>query len=126
MPTQIEYDGEGIFYTRWTDPLTWEDIDGQIKYVQGYASEHGIDRLVVIIDLSNCSRIPMEVQNLRQRVTEDQHTIGYVVVKTNLLAKVAVRMLDRLTAREYRDAETPEEAIALARDMLRKHEQVKQ
>ncbi|MCA9906384.1 MAG: hypothetical protein KC547_21160, partial [Anaerolineae bacterium] len=94
--------------------------------VLGFADEHGIERLVVIIDLSNCSRIPMEIQNMRSRATMDQRTIGYVIVKMHLLAKVMVRMLDRLTPQQYVTAETPDEAINRARDMLRKHEQVKQ
>ena len=126
MPSAVEYVEAGIFYARWTDPITWDDIDGQISYIQGYAEDHQLERLVVIIDLSNCSRIPMEIQNMRSRATMDQRTIGYVIVKMHLLAKVMVRMLDRLTPQQYVTAETPDEAINRARDMLRKHEQVKQ
>ncbi|MCL4249043.1 MAG: hypothetical protein KJ065_12930 [Anaerolineae bacterium] len=125
MPTQVEHVESGIFYARWSDPLTWDDIGVQSDYVLGFADQNGIEQVVVIIDLSQCSRFPMEVQNMRRRATMDQRVIGYVVVNMNLLAQMMVRMLDRLTAQEYCAAETPEEAIALARDMLHKHEQAK-
>ncbi|MCL4249044.1 MAG: hypothetical protein KJ065_12935 [Anaerolineae bacterium] len=123
MPTKIDYSEHGLFYTRWSDPLTMDDVAYQTDYILGYADQHEIGRFVVIVDLSACSRIPMEVQNMRKFAMSDRRIVGYVVVRIHLLAKMMIRMLDRLTPQQYATAETPDEGMMLARDMLRKHEQ---
>ncbi|MCA9906386.1 MAG: hypothetical protein KC547_21170 [Anaerolineae bacterium] len=122
MPTQIDYAEEGIFYTQWSDPLTMDDVEYQKVNVLGYADQHGVGDFVVIIDMSKCSRIPMEVQNLKRYAMSDPRILGYVVVRIHLLAKMMVQMLDRLTPQQYVTAETPEEALAMARNILRQHE----
>ena len=117
MPSEVEYAEAGIFYARWTDPITWDDIDGQISYIQGYAEDHQLERLVVIIDLSACSRPPMEIPKLQRRTAADRRTIGFIVVKMRPVIEVSMRILGNFARQALRTADTPEEALTLAREL---------
>ncbi len=118
MPTQIDYRDSGIFYAAWSDPLTMKDVAAQTDHILGYATEHEVGRFVVIIDLSQCTRIPMEVSNMRNYAMSDPRIVGYVVVRIHVLAQLMLRMLDRLTPQQYVTVDSADEALARARAML--------
>lgn len=118
MPAKVEYPEAGIFHAKWLDPLTMDDIGQQSEYILDYANQHGVEQFVIISDLSECSHIPMEVQKMRQYAMSDRRILGYVIVRTQLLAKVMIRMLDKLTPQEYRTAETVDDALTQAREIL--------
>lgn len=122
MPTKIDYPESGIFYASWTDPLTMQDVGEQTDHILSYANQHEIGRFVVIIDLSQCSRIPMEVKNMRQYAMSDPRIVGYVIVHINFLAQVMLRMLDRLTPQHYTSVDNADDAFIQARGMLTQQE----
>ncbi len=118
MPIIVKRPEAGIYHADWQRNVTTDEVDRAIHELSDMATEHHDSRLVCIVDLTNCTNIPFDLQNLRRIAEFDDRMDSFVVVQATTIAQVMGNMLDTISRRNFKFAATLDEAIELSRELL--------
>ncbi|MEQ8676324.1 MAG: hypothetical protein RLP44_19110 [Aggregatilineales bacterium] len=117
MPITLTRLEAGIYHGNWHASVTTNEVFGAMDELSAIATEQGDERLVCIIDLTNCTKIPFDVHNMKNLSNREARMNGFVVMKANTLARVMGQMLDKISTKSFKFTETLEESIALAHEI---------
>lgn len=119
MPIEIRYVETGITYENWHDKVTLEEVEEGTHESIRIVDEHGDAVYVDIVDLSRCKQIPFDLLSLQRLAKADPRAIAIVVIQPSQAAKVMAGMLRQVTHMPFALANSYDEGLATARNMLR-------
>lgn len=118
MPINVTRLEAGIYHSNWTGSISTEDGFNANTELTAMAKEAGDERLITIIDLTHCTNIPFDFQNLRNLADRESRTVGFVAVKASRLATVMGKMIDRVSSKQIKFAESLDAGVIIARELL--------
>lgn len=117
MPIIVTRAETGIYRGGWQGSITTPEVFASIDELSAIATREGDDHLICIVDLTNCTKIPFDLHNLKNIANREARMSGFVVVKAFQLAKVMGQMLDRVSTKRFKFTDTLDEAIAMGREI---------
>ena len=118
MAVQIERLEPGIIYLHYDKHMTMQDVVEASSGSSQAARAAGDERFVSINHFEPGVRIPFDLHNLKQIVSDIDHPIGAIVIDAPLMTQLLGRMIDRLTPLRVIEAQDLDEAVVLARRLL--------
>ena len=118
MPIQIQHTAPGVYLAIWTGEVTVDDFLHGMETVGRYAEEYDEFRYVIVVDLTDCIKLPMDMRNFTSAISRDQRYAGAVAVNAPTLARLIGAILGRLMPHPMLFADTRDEAYALAENII--------
>lgn len=122
MPIESVRVEDGIYHNHWRAIISITDITEAVEYSRKLAEEHGDLKRIAILDLSECISLPFDLSTLLKLAKKDDYIIGYVIVQPSKMAKLVASVIGKLITTPFILVETPKEALAAAREVLKNPE----
>lgn len=122
MPIENIRVEDGVFHNHWRGIVSIGDITDAVEYSRKLAEKHGDIKRVAILDLSECISIPFDITTLLKLAKKDDYIIGYVLVQPSKMAKLVSSVLAKLITTPFILVDTPNEALAAAREIIKQPE----
>ncbi len=114
-----EYLEEGVIVYHWIDQVDMQDAHRALEDAK--ALTHNAP-YVALINMEQLKSLPNDIANMRANVKDEVKNglKGYVVVKAPHIIKTVIKPLTLLASTTYRFADSCEEAVGIAREILQK------
>ena len=123
MPINVSYIENQIYRGEWIGDITIEEVIHKMKETSVLATEHGNDKFVLIIDLTQVGTIPFDLLNLRNIADSDHRVACYVVVKAPLVGQILGKMLNNVSSKNFIFTDSLEEAIQVGEGFIKTHDE---
>lgn len=110
----------GIYLSKWSATVTIEEVLTNTDRFIELVTENADNTYIMIIDLTDAKKLPVDVRNLMASANKDKRLLGYVAVKAPSVGEMLGKILGRLIHHHIEFAASVDEAIVKAREILNK------
>ena len=121
MPINLAYIEPHIYLAEWKGMVTLHEVVHRTPDISVVVSEHGDTHYVLLIDMTSVTHFPLDIHNLRNSADVDNRAICYFVIQPPPVARVIIRILDKMSRTNFLLANSVDEGIERARQYLEEH-----
>ncbi len=120
MPVDVERVEPGIYVARWVGVVDAKQIIEASQTAKQLIAEHNDERLVMILDLRQNRKLPIDIRVLSRLSAEEQTggTVGYVLVAAPRIVRGFGQVVNHIVPTHIEWVDTWDEGLTKAREML--------
>jgi hypothetical protein len=111
MPIILEHKDAGVIVAHWQNVVTIEDVIHRTDDVRQLADQHGDGAYSVVVDLTEVTRIPVDLTNLRSIVRADPRVLAFLIVDAPAVGRMVGQILSKLTTNHFEFFDRLEDAV---------------
>ena len=120
MPVTFNFVEPGIYRVCWIGHVLIEEPIREMDALMELVTARGDTSYVMILDLTEVTQIPFDLNNLTRVAKQDSRVVAYVIVRASRIAEVMAKMVNQVSKRSFHFVNSLDAAVEKSRSLLRK------
>lgn len=120
MPVTLFYKEKGIYCSKWSGTVTFDEIFQTQSLGNAQVDEDGVSHYVLVLEFSEKPRLPIDIRQTGRLIAGDERMVAILMVAASdamkLLGSTLTRVFKHVNPIEYFD--TFEDALTRARELV--------
>ena len=121
MPIYLSFVEPRIYLAEWKGMVTLHEVVHRTPNINDLVTERGDTEYVLLIDMSQVTHFPLDIHNLRSSADDDSRAMCYFIVQPPPVARVIIRILNKIARTSFLLVNSVDEGLAQARRYLQEH-----